>query len=404
MIRQLIIILSILLPFNVFSKPEKDIIYLPIVFHVLYEHHEEQIPISQIQQLLKGLNSEYNSDSENLHHGVRKIFHKVTGNPKIEFVISNVKASNYITYGINQKKISSKNYSKENIELIKKDSLNGMLPWNTDKNINVWICHIKSMNSNHIRYSGITTSIQNSSNKVPGIVLDFRDIYNANVLIHEMGHFLGLPHTWGGFKNTCNSDDGFSDTPNCRGPALHCKNPEQICDTIQQWENWMDYSLCPAMFTIQQCDKMHQIINENTPKMLKKGTSIHSNPSAVFGFKWPESNLSEYPSIPTIILNTQNSIHLLNTSILNEIHIKGKKKNKIQFLQQEKQTNHLRDLYVSIYQVTDSQESNTPIYFSPLNEKTLYQLKRGNYIIYYHQNPNPSTRVITGVLTYLYIH
>lgn len=76
---------------------------------------------------------------------------------------------------------------------------------------------------------------------------------------HEIGHFLGLRHT---FSGSCISDDGILDTPNIAIPSGNCTQLGNMpaCDPNEQalFQNFMDYSgdTCLYMFTQGQVDVM----------------------------------------------------------------------------------------------------------------------------------------------------
>ena len=95
--------------------------------------------------------------------------------------------------------------------------------------------------------------------------MDYRDLaYGNDVLTHEAGHHLGLPHT---FSSGCNMDgDGISDTPrhldsqlwSCNENLDSCPNDEGN-DPIH---NYMTYtsSSCQYEFTLGQEDYMHYCV------------------------------------------------------------------------------------------------------------------------------------------------
>ncbi len=85
-------------------------------------------------------------------------------------------------------------------------------------------------------------------------------------VIHEVGHWLGLPHIWGDIAGGgCGADDGFSDTPNTAQARFTCTaTPPNTCgggdpdDLPDMIFNYMDYAgdACYAMFTKEQAAKM----------------------------------------------------------------------------------------------------------------------------------------------------
>jgi hypothetical protein len=92
---------------------------------------------------------------------------------------------------------------------------------------------------------------------------------------HEVGHWLGLRHTWG--DGDCSVDDFCDDTPLCNGPHYGCTaHPVPACIAGQRRmiENYMDYSDdgCMNIFTIDQAVRM-RIVLENSPRRASLITS-----------------------------------------------------------------------------------------------------------------------------------
>lgn len=106
--------------------------------------------------------------------------------------------------------------------------------------------------------------------------------YNSGrTATHEIGHWLGLNHTWGHFPNgahgNCTIDDEVDDTPVCDGPnfakkSVNCTPHPNQCNAennaagltdLRQIENYMDYSddLCMNMFTQGQAKRMLSYLN-----------------------------------------------------------------------------------------------------------------------------------------------
>jgi len=139
--------------------------------------------------------------------------------------------------------------------------------WDRNDYLNVWICDISngaSSGTAGYAYRPTTTYLPNAA--IDGIVVDYNlGVNNDNVLTHEVGHYLGLDHTWGG-SGSCSTDDGFSDTPNTIGPSFNyggsCSGSQQTCGATEvQYENYMDYSNCTVMFTQEQSDFMNVILS-----------------------------------------------------------------------------------------------------------------------------------------------
>lgn len=141
--------------------------------------------------------------------------------------------------------------------------------WDRNKYLNVWICDITNGAGSGTAGYAYKPSISFLPNaNIDGIVLDYNlGVNNDNVLTHEVGHYLGLDHTWGG-SGSCVLDDGFTDTPNTDGPSFNNANScnfgvgQQNCPGIEtQFENYMDYANCTVMYTTEQSNFMNTILS-----------------------------------------------------------------------------------------------------------------------------------------------
>jgi len=92
--------------------------------------------------------------------------------------------------------------------------------------------------------------------------------YNAGrTLTHEVGHYLGVLHPWGG--GDCADNDFCDDTPPVDAAVTGCPaTPPTACDgTDVMMENFMNYTpdRCMNVFTHDQIERMHHVL-ENSPR------------------------------------------------------------------------------------------------------------------------------------------
>lgn len=245
---------------------------IAIIFHVVYnpDNPAENVSYADIMNVYNDISEDFqllNSDAAN----ARSAYGFTPADADIDFCLATQSPDGtpLTEPGVIRVSTTEDWYDSDNGEenKMKSSSTGGSDIWDRNDYLNVWICDISngaSYGTAGYAYRPTTTLLPSSS--IDGIVIDYNlGVNNENVLTHEIGHYLGLDHTWGG-SGGCTNDDGFTDTPDTDGPSYNysgtCSGNQTTCSGIQtQYENYMDYSNCTVMFTQEQVNYMSSILN-----------------------------------------------------------------------------------------------------------------------------------------------
>lgn len=245
---------------------------IAVIFHVVHNPNNpaENVSNALIMQVFNDLQEDFqlmNADASN----ARTNFGFIPADANINFCLATKTPTGTPLSEVGVVRVSTTEdwYNSDGGEenKMKASATGGSQIWDRNKYLNVWICDISNgASSGTAGYAYRPTASFLPSASIDGIVLDYNlGMNNDNVLTHEVGHYLGLDHTWGG-SGSCTNDDGFTDTPNTAGPSFNysgsCSGNQTTCATTQtQYENYMDYSNCTVMFTEDQADYMLSILS-----------------------------------------------------------------------------------------------------------------------------------------------
>ncbi|MNK33156.1 Pregnancy-associated plasma protein-A [compost metagenome] len=250
---------------------------IPIVFHIVHEYGAENVSDQQIQDQMVILNEDFQHLNTDLNVVVSP-FDTITGDAKLEFRLATLDPYGNCTNGIehiyNHNTNQGDDYSKLN-------------QWDRDKYLNVWLT--ASIGSAGVAgYAYYPTGVTGVGFWRDGIIILNNYVgdsgtsspHNSRALTHEIGHYLGLAHTWGndndpGNQASCGQDDGIGDTPNCIGlttcnmnanTCVESTSPENYwpVDVNDNTQNFMDYSYCSVMFTNGQASFMNNVLEQET--------------------------------------------------------------------------------------------------------------------------------------------
>jgi hypothetical protein len=245
------------------------LIVVPVVFHVIYIDNlpdngmgEEvrngqtgnsttRLPKEKIQAELDELNRDFQGLNPHTADVIRE-YKNVVGNPKIRFVLKDIKYVESTPQALK---------GCNNSETF--HSLSTMVETTTTLNVYIGTLRVSCGGS-----EGVTN--------VPGSLLPSIDAVNLNyswvglgyhLLSHEVGHWLGLWHV----DDPSQFESGITDIPvqtdrtdidcvECTKPSVKVIRRMRDRFTSPNTNNYMDYSGCRSMFSIMQCTYMRNLV------------------------------------------------------------------------------------------------------------------------------------------------
>ncbi len=248
-----------------FSGPLSDEIVIPVVVHIVWQEPEENIPDERVWSQIEALNEAFGA--QHIPDWMaQSVFSPYITDTKIRFCLATRDPQGLPTTGIERRHTNS-NIALGGTTELHYTSMGGLDAWDPQRYLNIWVT----------RFAGGITGTASFPEQGPaaedGVEVHYaffgKDAtvpYDQGITtVHEVGHYLGLPHPWGPDAPTCNQDDGIDDTP-LSELTYQGECPTWLvfsCGTPDMSMNFMYYTndACMALFTPQQRDLMWATLN-----------------------------------------------------------------------------------------------------------------------------------------------
>lgn len=243
-----------------------EVYVIPVVFHIIHNYGSENISKQQIENGIEWMNNDFRKTSYDTA-SIVAAFKSIAADCKIEFRLAKIDPFGNCTDGITRTQ-SELTYSAT-------EEIKELIPaWSRDKYLNIWVVY--SIESGSAGYSYYPSSVAGGWGEYrDGIVIRYdyvggieeSSISHGRTLTHEAGHYLNLMHPWGSTNDpqlpeNCEIDDEVEDTPLTIGHTS-CNLTASTCGSLDNVQNYMEYSYCGKMFTIGQKDRVRACLNSS---------------------------------------------------------------------------------------------------------------------------------------------
>ncbi len=282
------------------ARVARGVLKIPIVVHIVHTGQAvgttNNITDEQVLSQIFVLNEDFRKSN-----GTRGFNNSPVGaDSEIEFVMAKRDPSGNATNGIRRYDATVTGWPTRADGKFASDTINTIIKpatiWDPSRYMNVWVIPISGTTLGFATFPPAPSSVagvgncgsilpNNTRDGVVGIPDAFGTLDRqpgdqtfymnpgyayGRTMTHEVGHYLGLFHTWG--DGDCTVDDRCDDTPNVSGQHYQsCNNTgtptatvPKACDgvTDRMIENYMDYSqdACMNIFTRDQKARMRAIM------------------------------------------------------------------------------------------------------------------------------------------------
>ena len=246
-----------------FTDANRDeLIVIPVVFHVIHYNGPENISDEQVLSGIEVMNRDFrklNPDADD----VISEFEAIAADSEIEFRLAQIDPQGDCHTGINRI-VSPLTYDGGG-------EVKDLIQWPRNSYLNIWVVENANGAAGYSLYPGSVNGAQGAGNDGIVVAHDYTgnigtsNNYRSRTLTHEAGHWMNLRHLWGnsnspGDSDNCEMDDQVSDTPVTSG-WTSCNVDGSTCGSLDNVQNYMEYSYCGRMFSEGQRTRMRAAMN-----------------------------------------------------------------------------------------------------------------------------------------------
>ena len=256
-----------------------NILYVPVVVHVIYNTDEQNISEAQIQSQIDVINEDFRGQNVEFQNIQDNIWPQAA-DMEIEFYMAQLDPDGNPTNGITRTQTDIASFGFE--DTMKSTASGGRDPWDTSLYFNFWTVNFSGGLLGFGQFPGGDPSTDGivmgynyfgSSDDDDGSFVLSAPFDKGRTTTHEIGHFLDLFHIWGDDGAACSGSDLVDDTPNQATDTFGCLSGTQTdaCSSSApgyMYQNYMDYTddACMGMFTLGQKNRMRAVLEPGGPR------------------------------------------------------------------------------------------------------------------------------------------
>jgi hypothetical protein len=227
---------------------------IPVVVHVVYRTDEENVSDRQLRSQIAVLNRDFRAANPDVAK-VPAPFRDGVADARIEFALAGEDPDGKRSSGILRVKTTRRAFRHFEDD-VKSSATGGSEPWDAERYLNIWVCTLAGGLLGYAQFPGGPPQtdgvvIRNTAFGTSGTTT--APFNRGRTTVHEVGHYLNLPHIWGENRiPSCGDSDLVDDTPNQFDknfgkpdfPHVSCNNGPHG----DMFMNYMDYVDDDAMF------------------------------------------------------------------------------------------------------------------------------------------------------------